>query len=141
MDTLKFVVTTAAVGVAALLAGGQQASAQVRIGSVLSVTGPASFLGDPEKKTLEMYVEEINAKGGVNGQKLQLTVYDDGGDANNARTFATRLAPNEPFMIRPTPRDSPHPRPAEKNAAASAPNCSTARAAGPSPSSRRAETP
>jgi branched-chain amino acid transport system substrate-binding protein len=38
-----------------------------------------------------MYVEEINAKGGVNGQKLQLTVYDDGGDANNARTFATRL--------------------------------------------------
>ena len=49
MDTLKFVVTTAAVGIAALLAGGQQASAQVRIGSVLSVTGPASFLGDPEK--------------------------------------------------------------------------------------------
>ena len=58
---------------------------------MLSVTGPASFLGDPEKKTLEIYVEEINAKGGVNGQKLQLVVYDDGGDANEARTFATRL--------------------------------------------------
>jgi len=38
-----------------------------------------------------MYVDEINAKGGVNGQKLQLIGYDDGGDANNARTFATRL--------------------------------------------------
>lgn len=38
-----------------------------------------------------MYVDDINAKGGVNGQKLQLVVYDDGGDANNARTFATRL--------------------------------------------------
>jgi branched-chain amino acid transport system substrate-binding protein len=74
---------------AVLLAGG--ASAQVKIGAVLSVTGPASFLGDPEKKTLEMYVDEINAKGGVNGQKLQLVTYDDGADANNARTFATRL--------------------------------------------------
>jgi branched-chain amino acid transport system substrate-binding protein len=67
------------------------ASAQVKIGAVLSVTGPASFLGDPEKKTLEIYVDDINAKGGVNGQKLQLVVYDDGGDANAARTFATRL--------------------------------------------------
>ena len=67
------------------------AAAQIKIGSVLSATGPASFLGDPEKKTLEMYVDDINAKGGVNGQKLQLVVYDDGGDANNARTFATRL--------------------------------------------------
>src|SRR5512133_3928148 len=41
--------------------------------------------------TLEMYVDDINAKGGVNGQKLQLVAYDDGADANAARTFATRL--------------------------------------------------
>jgi substrate-binding family protein len=38
-----------------------------------------------------MYVDEINAKGGVNGQKLSLVIYDDGADANSARTFATRL--------------------------------------------------
>src|SRR6478672_3563120 len=68
-----------------------EAPSQVKVGAVLSVTGPASFLGDPEKKTLELYVDEINAKGGVNGQKLQLVVYDDGADANAARTFATRL--------------------------------------------------
>jgi branched-chain amino acid transport system substrate-binding protein len=74
-----------------LASGVWQASAQVKVGAVLSVTGPASFLGDPEKKTLEMYVDEINAKGGVNGQKLQLVTYDDGADANVARTFATRL--------------------------------------------------
>jgi branched-chain amino acid transport system substrate-binding protein len=80
-----------AIGLGTLFATGPEASAQVKIGAVLSVTGPASFLGDPEKKTLEMYVAEINEKGGVNGQKLQLVIYDDGGDANNARTFATRL--------------------------------------------------
>ena len=67
------------------------AQAQIKIGSVLSVTGPASFLGDPEKKTLEMYVADINAKGGINGQQIRLTIYDDGGDPNQARTFATRL--------------------------------------------------
>ena len=83
--------TAVAIGLGTLLAAGPEASAQVKIGAVLSVTGPASFLGDPEKKTLEMYVAEINEKGGVNGQKLQLVIYDDGGDANNARTFATRL--------------------------------------------------
>jgi branched-chain amino acid transport system substrate-binding protein len=63
----------------------------VKIGSVLSVTGPASFLGEPEDKTLRMYVEKINAAGGVTGKKIELVIYDDGGDANKARTFATRL--------------------------------------------------
>ncbi|MGA3308897.1 MAG: ABC transporter substrate-binding protein, partial [Xanthobacteraceae bacterium] len=85
-------------GVSILLAAPNQASAQIKIGAVLSVTGPASFLGDPEKKTLEMYVEAINAKGGVNGQKLQLVIYDDGGDANNARTFATRLVEEDKIV-------------------------------------------
>jgi branched-chain amino acid transport system substrate-binding protein len=63
----------------------------VKIGSVLSVTGPASFLGEPEDKTLRMYVDKINAAGGVAGKKIELVIYDDGGDANKARTFATRL--------------------------------------------------
>lgn len=84
----------AAAGAAALAlaAAATAALAQdIKIGSVLSVTGPASFLGEPEEKTLKMYVDDINAKGGVNGRKLQLVIYDDGGDANKARTFATRL--------------------------------------------------
>ncbi|WP_341702814.1 ABC transporter substrate-binding protein [Ferrovibrio sp.] len=68
-----------------------KAYADIKLGAVLSVTGPASFLGEPEEQTLKMYVEEINSKGGVNGEKLTLVVYDDGGDANKARTFATRL--------------------------------------------------
>ena len=63
----------------------------IRIGAFLSVTGPAAFLGDPEQKTLEMYVDRINASGGVAGHKLQLIVYDDGGDADKARTFTKRL--------------------------------------------------
>jgi branched-chain amino acid transport system substrate-binding protein len=87
----KRAVALTAIVFAALLAGASQASERVKVGAVLSVTGPASFLGEPEKRTLEIYVEEINAKGGVNGKQLELIVYDDGGDANSARTFATRL--------------------------------------------------
>ena len=75
---------------AAFFTAASVAHAEVKIGAILSVTGPASFLGDPEKKTLEMYVADINAKGGVNGQQIKLFVYDDGGDPNQARTFGTR---------------------------------------------------
>ncbi|MBC7917807.1 MAG: ABC transporter substrate-binding protein [Rhodoferax sp.] len=63
----------------------------IKIGAFLSVTGPAAFLGDPEQKTLELYVEKLNAAGGVLGRKLQLVAYDDGGDAEKARTFTKRL--------------------------------------------------
>ncbi len=63
----------------------------IKIGSVLSVTGPAAFLGDPELKTLQLYVEDINKKGGVNGRPLQLVHYDDGSDANKANGFTKRL--------------------------------------------------
>lgn len=85
-------------GAALLLAGpaaAQRAPEPIRIGAVLSVTGPASFLGDPEDKTLRLYVNRINQAGGVNGRPLQLIVYDDGGDANRARTFATRLVEDD----------------------------------------------
>ena len=68
-----------------------QAQAPIRIGAFLSVTGPAAFLGDPEQKTLELYVERLNAAGGVLGRKLELIAYDSGGDAEKARTFAKRL--------------------------------------------------
>ena len=84
-----------AIAIAALALGAAASAAfaaePIRIGSFLSVTGPAAFLGDPEQKTLQMYVERINAAGGVLGRPIALTVYDDGGDADKARTFAKRL--------------------------------------------------
>ena len=83
--------TFAAIAAAGLLAINVQAAEPIRIGSFLSVTGPASFLGDPELKTLEMYVEKINADGGVLGRQLELIHYDDAGNASKARNFASRL--------------------------------------------------
>ncbi|TDH35196.1 ABC transporter substrate-binding protein [Pseudohoeflea suaedae] len=83
--------TTALVTLAALGALSGAAQAEIRLGVSVSATGPAAFLGDPEAKTIEMLVEQLNEKGGINGEKVALTLYDDGGDPNKARTFATRL--------------------------------------------------
>ena len=80
----------AAVAVA-VFAGSAIAADPIKIGSVLSVTGPAAFLGDPELKTLQMTIEKINKDGGVIGRPLQLVHYDDGSDANKANGFAKRL--------------------------------------------------
>lgn len=87
------VIALAALGLA--LPAAAQEGEPIVIGSVLAATGPASFLGDPEQKTLEIYVERINADGGVLGRPLELVVYDSGGDANQARTFATRLVEDD----------------------------------------------
>ncbi len=76
---------------AAFAAPGAQAQEPIRIGAFLAVTGPAAFLGDPEQKTLELYIEKLNAAGGVLGRKLALVSYDTAGDAEKARTFAKRL--------------------------------------------------
>lgn len=71
------------------------ASGTIKIGGLFSVTGPASFLGEPEKKTLEMLVSDLNAKGGINGQKLEAVIYDTAGDATKAVQLATKLIRND----------------------------------------------
>jgi len=92
----KFVslAATAAVGMM-LSASAAGAADTIKVGSFLSATGPASFLGDPEKKTLEMYVARLNKDGGVLGKKIELVVYDDGGAPDKAATFAKRLVDND----------------------------------------------
>jgi branched-chain amino acid transport system substrate-binding protein len=66
-------------------------SAPIKIGALFSVTGPPSFLGEPERNSAKMIVDEINAKGGVKGRKIELVVYDTGGDATKAVQAANRL--------------------------------------------------
>lgn len=78
-----------------LTSSGAMAAAPIRIGALFSVTGPASFLGEPEKNTLELLVKELNAKGGVKGSKIELVVYDTQGDATKAVQLANKLIKND----------------------------------------------
>ncbi len=51
-----------------------------KVGAVFAVTGPASWLGEPEKNTVKMIEEEINANGGINGRPLEIIVEDTVGE-------------------------------------------------------------
>jgi branched-chain amino acid transport system substrate-binding protein len=77
----------ACLGAATAMAQGEP----IRIGAVLSTTGPVGFIGDPQQKGLELAVKRLNEQGGVIGRRLQLIVYDDQSDPNNANTYAKRL--------------------------------------------------
>ncbi|MEI7430030.1 MAG: ABC transporter substrate-binding protein [Betaproteobacteria bacterium] len=85
--------------VLALLGFSAVAADPIKIGSVLSVSGPAAFLGDPELKTLQLYIEDLNKKGGVLGRPLELVHYDDGSDASKANGFAKRLIEDDKVDI------------------------------------------
>jgi len=74
-----------------LMAGAVFAAPSVKIGALFSVSGPASFLGEPERNTAEMMVAEINKAGGIKGRKLELIVYDTQGDATKAVQAANKL--------------------------------------------------
>ena len=62
-----------------------------KIGGIFSVTGPASFLGDPEKKSLEMAVEQINKQGGIDGHMLEAVIYDTVGDPSKTVMSVSKL--------------------------------------------------
>lgn len=82
-----------------LLAVAAIAAEPLRIGALFSVTGPASFLGEPEKNTLEMLVKDANAKGGIGGRKLELVVYDTQGDVTKSVQLANKLIKNDKVSV------------------------------------------
>lgn len=63
----------------------------IKIGAIFSVTGPASYLGDPEKKTIEMLQDELNKKGGVIGKQVEFIIEDDGGEESRTKNAAVKL--------------------------------------------------
>jgi branched-chain amino acid transport system substrate-binding protein len=76
----------------ALMAAGSCFAAEtIKIGALFAVTGPAAFLGEPERNSAKMVVDEINKAGGVKGRKLELITYDTTGDATKAVQLATKL--------------------------------------------------
>lgn len=63
----------------------------IKIGAIFSATGPASFLGEPERNTVLMLQDQINAKGGLLGRPVEIIVYDDETDVNKCVLNADKL--------------------------------------------------
>jgi branched-chain amino acid transport system substrate-binding protein len=70
---------------------GAEAQKPIKVGMPMPLSGPAALFGDPAVKGAQMYVDEINAKGGVLGRKLELIVRDSKADANEAVRQAREL--------------------------------------------------
>ena len=68
-----------------------KAADTIKIGAILGMTGPASFLGAPEAKTLGMLTDEINKKGGIKGHKIELILKDTGASPEKAISFTKQL--------------------------------------------------
>ncbi|MEW6751433.1 MAG: ABC transporter substrate-binding protein [Candidatus Latescibacterota bacterium] len=68
-----------------------QEAPPIKVGAILSVTGPAAFLGKPESNTLEMMAEQINAAGGIKGRQIQLIIKDSQANPEKAISFAKQL--------------------------------------------------
>jgi branched-chain amino acid transport system substrate-binding protein len=90
---MKRTPTPALAAALAVAAAAVPASAEetIKIGALLAVTGPASFLGAPEARTLEMLAADLNARGGIAGRKVQLVVKDTAGSPEKAISFAKQL--------------------------------------------------
>jgi branched-chain amino acid transport system substrate-binding protein len=93
-------VTLALAGLALIFlgCGNSQKSAPYVVGGIFSISGPASYLGEPERNSMEMMADAINAKGGINGHPLKLVIYDDEGDVTKARLHATKLAQDKDVL-------------------------------------------
>lgn len=75
----------------AFIAGSAQAQKPIRVGYPVILSGPGALIGEPSLKGAQMFVEEINAKGGVLGRKLELVVRDTKGNADEAVRVARDL--------------------------------------------------
>ncbi len=85
-----------------LFSGACLAAEPYKIGAVFSITGGASFLGEPEKKTAEMIRDEINKQGGINGHPIELIILDDETDPTKANLAVKKLTKEVPVIIGPS---------------------------------------
>ena len=63
----------------------------IKIGAVISLTGPAASLGEYSKKGMDLAVSEINSGGGINGRKVEILYEDDKSDSKSAVSAYNKL--------------------------------------------------
>jgi branched-chain amino acid transport system substrate-binding protein len=75
--------------VAALLLAATPAAADILIGAAGPFSGPNAALGEQLRRGVTQAVEDINATGGIGGQRLKVSFADDGCDPRKAVEVAT----------------------------------------------------
>ncbi len=87
----RTITTTFVTAAACLLASSSSVFSQIKIGHYGSLTGSEATFGQSTSNGVKLAINEINASGGINGQKIQLVEYDTKGDAKEAGSVVQRL--------------------------------------------------
>ncbi|MFQ6066921.1 MAG: ABC transporter substrate-binding protein [bacterium] len=74
-----------------LISGAPAAKEPYKVGAIFAITGPAAWLGTPERNTAKMIEEQVNMGGGINGHPLEVIIEDTVGDATKTVTAAKKL--------------------------------------------------
>jgi branched-chain amino acid transport system substrate-binding protein len=88
---MRFRVSALLVAALSLLPFAAEAQKPIKVGFPMILSGPGALFGEPASKGAQMYVEEINAKGGVLGRKLELVIRDTKGNADEAVRVSREL--------------------------------------------------
>ncbi|MCC6610105.1 MAG: ABC transporter substrate-binding protein [Burkholderiales bacterium] len=98
--SVKLLRAAALVAAASLtFAAAARAAEPYRIDVIASLTGGASFLGKGEQQALQLLQKSVNDSGGINGQPLELTFYDDQSSPQVAVQLASQLKAKNPAVI------------------------------------------
>ena len=77
------------------VAAQQPAGEPIKVGAVLSLTGPGAGLGGPERNGIQLAEKRINERGGIRGRPLQIIIEDDGSKPDIAKSKAEALIHGE----------------------------------------------
>jgi branched-chain amino acid transport system substrate-binding protein len=83
----------------AVSVAGVQAQESYNIGLTGALTGPAAGTYAPAVDGLRIYIEKVNAAGGVNGKKINLILLDDSAQPARAAANATRLVTQDKVAL------------------------------------------
>lgn len=67
----------------------------IKIGGISVLTGPAAVYGIAVQKGVDLYIEQLNAAGGINGKKVEMLWEDDQGDATAGVNAFNKLVDND----------------------------------------------
>ncbi len=75
--------------------GAQAGGEPIKVGVLAPLTGNVAVYGTAVKNAVELYVNEFNAAGGVNGRPIELVVYDEKGEATEAVNAYNKLVTSD----------------------------------------------
>lgn len=78
-----------------------------KIGVILSLSGPASFIGQAQRNAINIIEEEVNRKEELQSQRVKFIIHDDGGDKDKALVGIKRLIDQENVLAVIGPSLSP----------------------------------